>query len=93
MAENKKIENAKKIEDNDLDKVSGGALFGYPVAKYNEAGIDVIGPGIIYNDGYILRASGEELDEDEANWGVQFYEDMGRPANSYAEIEKWFYSD
>jgi hypothetical protein len=78
MAENKKIENAKKIEDESLDKVTGGGLFStYSEAEFNRAGVEVIGWGYLWNDGYRLMTSGEELGMNDAEEAVIYHKYKG----------------
>ncbi|MBR0462038.1 MAG: hypothetical protein IJJ00_04930 [Erysipelotrichaceae bacterium] len=55
MVENKKNEEVQSIEDKDLDKVTGGGFFSaYSNERYAEAGVEVIGAGSLWNDGYKL---------------------------------------
>ena len=90
MAEKKKIENAKKIEDESLDKVTGGGLFStYSEAKFNAAGVEVIGWGYLWNDGYRLMSSGEEIGMSDAEEAVFYYEKTGAWAPNKAELKKW----
>ena len=90
MAENKKIENAKKIEDNELDKVSGGALISdYSDSEYEDAGVEVIGSGIIWNSGYKLKSTQEEISRVEASYAVWFKKDYNRPVIDKAELKKF----
>ena len=87
MAENKKIENAKKIEDGELDKVSGGALISdYSDSEYEDAGVEVVGSGIIWNSGYKLRSTQEEISWVQAYYAVWFKKDHGRPVRDKAEL-------
>ena len=91
MTKDKKTENISKIEDADLDKVSGGGFFSaYSVSRYNEAGVTVIGAGNLYNDGYILTASGENLTAQLANLAVKYYDLTGVPAWEVEEIRRAF---
>ncbi len=84
-------EDIKKIKDDDLDKVSGGGFFSaYSVSRYNEAGVTVIGAGNVYNDGYKLTASGEELTTQLANLAVKYYDMTGVPAWEVEEIRRAF---
>ena len=93
MAENEKFNNSKSLEDGDLDKVSGGGFFSkYSDKKYEEAGVEVKGSGNLWNDGYKLNASGEELSMDWAERAVLFYDCYHRPAKSLNEIKR-FYTD
>ena len=84
-------EDIKKIKDDDLGKVSGGGFFSaYSVARYNEAGVTVIGAGNLYNDGYKLTASGEDLTTQLANLAVKYYDLTGVPAWEVEEIRRAF---
>ena len=79
--------NAKKIEDNDLNEVSGGGyLSSYTDEEYEAAGIEVVGPGKLWNDGYKLKETGETLNAALANWAVSFYKEYKRPAKNLNEI-------
>ena len=93
--------NEKKIlnEDN-LEEVDGGAaLADYTDEEYNAAGIEVIGPGEWHNQGYRLKASGENLSSRQAYYCVSFYRAKGRPAQNWQEVydrykrvfEQWGY--
>ncbi|MBR3250890.1 MAG: hypothetical protein IKF80_04190, partial [Erysipelotrichaceae bacterium] len=42
--------------------------------------------GYIYNDGYKLKSTGEDLEMGYAHWAVIFFKEQGRPAKSHAEI-------
>ena len=87
MAENKKIENAKRIEDGELDKVSGGALISdYSDSEYEDAGVEVVGSGIIWNSGYKLRSTKEEISWVEAAYAVWFKKEHGRPVRDKTEL-------
>ena len=91
MSKKKEIEDVKKIEDNDLDKVSGAGFFSaYSDSRYAEAGVSVIGSGDWYNDGYRLVASGEELTTQLANLAVKYYDLTGVPAGNIEEIRRAF---
>ena len=90
MAENKIIENAKRIEDGELDKVSGGALISdYSDSEYEDAGVEVVGSGIIWNSGYKLRSTKEEISWVEASYAVWFKKEHGRPVIDKAELKKF----
>lgn len=66
--------NVKNIEDKDLDKVSGEALFlVFSDDEYASAGVEVSDPGFFTNDGYKLMASNEDLTESLANLAVYYY--------------------
>ena len=44
MTENDKLNNAKKIEDGDLGKVSGGGILSsHSLEEFEAAGVEVIG--------------------------------------------------
>ena len=91
MKENKKIEDINKIKEDDLEKVSGGAFFSaYSDARYNEAGVIVVGSGDWYNDGYRLANSGEDLTTQLANLAVKYYDITGVPASNIEEIRRAF---
>ena len=90
MAENDKFNNAKKLEDGDLDKVSGGGLFStYDEQEYRDAGLEFKW-GALWNGTYTLRTSGEELSWNEADNAVVFKKYNHRIANSKAEIKYWW---
>ena len=90
MSEKNKNEAVKNLDDKDLEKAAGAGRFSsYTDEEYNAAGIDVIGPGKYWNDGYKLRSTGEELDRGWANWGVSFYREFGRAAKNKDEIIRY----
>ena len=79
----------KKIEDEKLDKVSGGGLFDmYTEGDYNAAGVEVIGWGYLYNDGY--KFQGKEISSTDANRLVFFTGYNGRPAYSLEEAYEFY---
>lgn len=48
-------ENTNKIEDRDIEKVSGGGFFSaFSNERYAEAGVEIVGAGALWNDGYII---------------------------------------
>ena len=80
------MNNNKKndIKDEELDKVSGGGLFStYTDATYNEAGVEIIGAGNFYNDGYKFK--GKNITTREAECLVEFYFAKKRIADSVDE--------
>ena len=84
-------ENTNKIEDGDIEKVSGGGIFSaFSNERYAEAGVEVVGAGTYWNDGYILVSSREELTAEQANWAVNYYDKTGVPASSLDEIRRFF---
>jgi hypothetical protein len=77
----------KKFEDKDLEKVSGGGWIStYSDEEYNDAGVEVIGSGRVWNSGYKFILTGEELNWTEADAAVEFKIRYGRKAISKAEI-------
>ena len=69
------------IEDHELDDITAGAaLADYTDEEYNEAGVEVIGPGEFQNQGYRLMASGENFSSRQAYYAVSFYRVTGRQA-------------
>ena len=87
MAENNKIEETKKIEDENLDKATGGSLFSRcSNEEYEAAGVEIIDPGVLWNGDYKLKETGEWLDNKDAYYAVKFFKDVGRPAHQKAEI-------
>ncbi|MBR2676142.1 MAG: hypothetical protein IKE28_04450 [Solobacterium sp.] len=80
-------EDIRKIEETELDNVSGGGLMDkYSDEEYDAAGITILDPGWIANDGYFLRNSKEYIDEDLANKAVRFFKKYGRSASCSKEI-------
>lgn len=83
--------NTNKINDDNIEKVSGGGFFSaYSDNRYNEAGVEVIGSGSLWNDGYRLMASGEKLTAEQANWAVSYYDKTGVAASNLEEIRRFF---
>ena len=91
--EKKEIKKVKSLKSEELEQTSGGAAKGllssYSVEEYNDAGVEVIGWGYIYNDGYRLMASGEDINSTMASWAVDFFHHRGRRASSVEEIKKY----
>ena len=91
MTDKKKGLKAQKLDDEAVEQISGGAARGffsaYSDEKYREAGVEVIGPGDWYNDGYRLMASGEDLTADLANLAVMYYDKFGVQVWSKEEIQ------
>ena len=87
MADSRKYDNAIKIEDSELDEVSGGSLLSnYSDEEYLAAGVEILKPGFFKNGGYKLIASGEELGWLEARYAVRLFKELGRPAKNFKEI-------
>ena len=73
-----------KINEEELEKVSGGGLFSpYTDSTFNEAGVEIVGAGNFYNDGY--RFNGKDISDEEAKCLVEFYFAKKRIANSVQE--------
>ena len=76
-----KNDDFKEINDEKLDQVAGGALLSdFSDEEYEAAGVEVIGSGLIYNDGYCLKASGEDLDSFLSFWAVKMFQATGKQA-------------
>ena len=87
MSENKKTEETKKIEDENLEKAAGGSLFSRcSNEEYEAAVVEVIDPGVLWNGDYKLKSTGEVLSDKDAYYAVKFYKDVGRPARLKIEI-------
>ncbi len=73
MAETK---NNEQLDNKELQQTSGGSAGGifstYSKEEYEDAGVHVVEWGPVYNDGYVLMATGEELNFDEADDAVTF---------------------
>ena len=79
----------KKIDDKKLAEVNGGGFFSkYSDDEYAKAGVTVIGPGVLYNDGYEFR--GQSIDTDTANKLAFFYYMKDYPADSIQEAEEYY---
>ena len=89
----KETKDIKNLKAEELEQTTGGAAKGflssYSVEEYNDAGVEVIGWGYIYNDGYRLMASGEDINSTMASWAVDFFHHRGRRASSVEEIKKY----
>jgi hypothetical protein len=93
MEEKKNNSNVQMLEEEDLDKVSGGGFFStYDEQEYRDAGLDFEW-GVLWNGTYTLRTSGEELSWNEAENAVIYKKYMGRPASSKAEINRFMRDD
>jgi len=83
-------EKEKKIlNDENLAKVDGAGCFSAWSDKYYiAAGVEIVGPGILWNDGY--KFQGKEITTTEADRLAFFTYYNNRPANSIQEaIEFW----
>ena len=95
----------KKLDDEEMGQVSGGESVPYdpngePVvaglfsnftdSKFKEAGVEIVGPGWLYNDSYILKATGEVLSTKWATWAVHFYIAKKRRARCLREIQEYY---
>lgn len=81
---NKEKDNKNIIDDNNLNDVSGGGLLSsYSDNQYESAGVEIIGAGFLYNDGYKFK--GKEISTSEAESLVEFYFDKGFVASSVQE--------
>ncbi len=90
MAENKNNLNTKMIDEDDLNKVSGGAFTAkYSDEEYWDAGVMPVSFAGLWNHTYVLQTSGEELGWVEAEEAVIFKQYKGRKANSKAEIKNF----
>lgn len=82
-------EENKKIEDKKLNKVDGGGFFSqHTLEEYKKAGVEVVGPGYLYNDGY--KFQGKEISTKDANVLAFFTYYYGRPANSLEEAYDYY---
>ena len=81
----------RKLDDEQIEKVSGGGFFSpYDDEDYHAAGVEIIGPGKWYNDGY--KFQGQEIKSGEATILVEFFFKNGRIASSVEEAMDWFNS-
>ncbi len=79
----------KNINENDLEKVSGGAIFkDFDDDTYNSAGVEITGPGSAYGEGFWFK--GERIQRDEAGIIVDFYHFFGRQPGSSEEAMDWY---
>ena len=86
-----KKENKTKNEINEekLKDATGGSLFDrYNDAEYNSAGVDVVGSGFFYNDGY--RYKGKDITNDEANILVKYRQHFGSVAPTLEDAKSWW---
>ena len=82
--ENKNI----NVEDEKLKKVDGGGFFSsYSEEEYNAAGVEVVGWGYFYNDGY--RFQGKDISTEDANTLAFFTYYKGYPASSIEEANEF----
>ena len=83
------MSDTKKLEDEQIEKVAGGGFFSpYDDEEYIAAGIEIIGPGRFYNDGY--RFQDQEITSGEATILVEFYKFHGRIASALQEALDWY---
>ena len=79
----------KKIEEKKLDDVNGGGLFSaYSEEDYNQAGVEVVGWGYFYNDGY--KFQGQEISKMDASGLVFFTHYNERPAYTVEEAYEFY---
>ena len=82
-------ENKKKLEDKKLDKVNGGGFFSkYSDEEYAAAGVEIVGPGTWYNDGY--RFKGKDITTEQAEMLGFFYYYKEYPAESLEQAEEFY---
>ncbi len=60
----------------------------YDDEKYRAAGVEIVGPGKYWNDGY--KFQGRDSKSGEASILVEFYLKNGRVASSVEEAMDWF---
>ena len=91
MTDKNKDSEGKELKDEAVEQVSGGAFFDhYSDEDYYKAGVEITDPGDQFNDGYILKASGEKLTSEQAAGAIAYYERYGRPADNVSQIEIFF---
>ena len=83
-------ENKKKaLSDKKLDKVDGGGFFSkYSDEEYAAAGVEIVGPGMFYNDGY--RFKGKDITTEQAEKLAFFYYYKEYPAESVEQAEEYY---
>jgi len=88
-----KNDDFKEINDEKLDQVAGGALFSdFSDEEYEAAGVEVIGSGVFYNDGYRLKSNGEDLDSFLSFWAVKMFKATGKQASCIHEIRTFAFT-
>lgn len=79
----------KECIKNELDKVTGAGLFSRNTdEEYRNAGVEVVGPGTFWNDGY--RFKGQDISTDDANFLVLYRYYLGRVADSIPAAREEF---
>ena len=82
-------ENKKKFDDKTLDKVDGGGFFSkYSDEEYAAAGVEIVGPGTFYNDGYKFK--GKDITTEQAERLAFFYYYKEYPAESVEQAEEYY---
>lgn len=83
------MENEKKINEEQLNDVNGGGLFDkYSDDEYEAAGMEVVGSGFFYNDGY--RFKGQDISDDDAIILVKYNKHFGSVAPSVEDPRAWW---
>ena len=84
-----KEKNSEKLDLNQLEQVCGGGLFSsYSDKQYAAAGVNVIGPGWFYNDGYSFN--GIEIGCYEASALTYYFLNIGKRAPSLEEALRYY---
>ena len=79
----------KKIDEQKLENVSGGGFFSeYSDEDYSKAGVEVVGSGILWNDGY--KFQGKEISTEDANKLAFFTYYKGYAAGSLQEAREFY---
>ena len=72
-----------------LEQVCGGGLFStYSDDQYEAAGVEIDGPGWLYNSGYLLN--GKEIDRYDADMLAFYFIYQGKRAPSIEEARRYF---
>ena len=82
------IQKKKRLEDDDLKKVDGAGIFSrFTNDIYELAGVEVVGPGTFWNDGY--RYKGQEISDATANVLAYYAFYECQPAESIEQAREY----
>lgn len=78
----------RKLTDPELIKANGGGLFSaFNDEDYAAAGVEIVGPGLFYNDGYKFK--GKTISTSDAEYLGYYYRYYGKAADSIEEAKEW----
>lgn len=78
-----------EYKSNELDKVAGAGLFSRNTdEEYADAGVEVVGPGVLWNDSYKFK--GTTISRADANFLVLYRYYLGHVADNIPDAREEF---